>query len=186
MEERSEGQLIADYLKGDEKSLEILIQQYLKPIFSFVYRYVGNAPDAEDLTQEVFVRVWKNIKKFDQARSFKAWIFNIAKNASIDHIKKKKAIPFSRFENAEGENIVTDTLTDKSPSPLQNAERQDMVRLLTEAVDKLSEKYRLVLRLHYNSQLTFQEIADNLGESIDTVKSRHRRAVIELKKTLKA
>ena len=87
--------LIQQYLKGDEKSLEILIARYLKPIYSFVYKNVGNPSEAEDITQEVFIKIWKNIKKFDQNKNFKPWIFQIAKNTSIDFLRKKKSIPFS-------------------------------------------------------------------------------------------
>ena len=86
----SDKQLIINYLKGDEKSLELLIQSYLKPIYSFVYRCTGNTQDAEDVTQEVFVKVWRNLKKFDQRKSFKTWIFAIAKNTAFDHLKKRK------------------------------------------------------------------------------------------------
>ena len=92
---RSDEQLVWDYLKSDEKSLELLIRRYLKPIYSFVYRYVGKAHDADDVTQDVFVKVWRNLKKFDREKSFKTWIFAIAKNTAFDHLKKKKAIPFS-------------------------------------------------------------------------------------------
>jgi len=113
----SDYQLINNYLKGDEESLEILIQRYLKPIYSFVYRYIGNAHETEDITQEVFVRMWRNLRKFDQQKSFKTWIFAIAKNASLDFLKKKKAIPFSRFENEQGKNMLTETLADSSPLP---------------------------------------------------------------------
>ena len=89
-ENRSAEQLIANYLKGDQESLEILVRQYLKVIYSFVFRYVGNAEDAEDITQEVFVRVWRNLKRFNQEQSFKTWLFAIAKNAALDFLKKKK------------------------------------------------------------------------------------------------
>src|SRR3989338_146778 len=97
-EDRSDQQLIADYLTGDEKSLKILYGRYLKPIYSFVYRYVGGGQDVEDVTQDAFVKVWRNLKKFDQNKSFKTWIFSIAKNTAIDFLKKKKAIPFSEFD----------------------------------------------------------------------------------------
>ena len=73
----SDQKLIADYLGGDEKALEILIYRYLKPIYSFVYRYVGNEQEAEDITQEIFVKAWRNLKKFNQNKSFKTWIFTI-------------------------------------------------------------------------------------------------------------
>ena len=98
MQNYSDEQLVARYLRGDEKSLEFLIQQYLKPIYSFVYKYVGNPQEAEDITQEVFVRMWKYIKKFDQRKKFKTWIFSIAKNAAIDFLRKKKPYPFQNLK----------------------------------------------------------------------------------------
>lgn len=90
MQNYSDEQLIARYLKGDEESLEFLIKKYLQPIYNFVCRYVDNEGNAKDITQEIFVKVWKNLKKFDQKRNFKTWIFSIAKNASIDFLKKEK------------------------------------------------------------------------------------------------
>src|SRR3989338_6167993 len=112
---RSDQQLIADYIAGDEKSLKLLVRRYLKPIYSFTYRYVGGGQDAEDGTQEVFIKIWRHIKRFDQNKSFKTWIFAIAKNTAIDFLKKKRAILFFDFENGEGENMLTETLADPSP-----------------------------------------------------------------------
>ncbi len=173
--------LIRKYLAGDEQSLELLIGQYLKPIYSFVSRYVGNSQEAEDITQEVFVRVWRNLKKFDQNKSFKTWIFSIAKNASLDFLKKKKAIPFSEFDTEEGGNRITDTLADPSPLPLELLEKAGMAKILNVAMEKLSPKYRMVLFLRYNDHFNFREIAESLGESLNTITSRHRRALIVLR-----
>ena len=85
--ETRDAQLVADYLNGDEQSLHLLIERYLKPVYRFVHSYVGSDLDAEDISQEVFVRAWRNLKKFDQEKSFKTWIFAIAKHASIDVLK---------------------------------------------------------------------------------------------------
>lgn len=180
----SDEQLIAKYLSGDEKSFEILIKRYLKPIYSFVYRYVGNVQDAEDITQDIFVKVWRHLKRFNRKKSFKTWIFSIAKNSAVDFIKKKKVLPFSEFDTDNGKNIITDTLADPSPSPYEIIEHRDVARMLTSAVSKLSLKYRLILFLHYNNHLTFKEIAESLGEPLNTVKSRCRRAIFLLKKIL--
>jgi len=177
----SDQQLIANYLAGDEQSLELLIRQYLKPIYSFVSRYVGNGQEAEDITQEVFVRVWRNLKKFDQTKSFKTWIFSIAKNASLDFLKKKRAIPFSEFDLEDGGNLITDTLVDPAPLPLALLERADMAKMLNIAMEKLSPQYRMVLFLRYNDHFNFREIAESLGESLNTITSRHRRALIVLR-----
>jgi len=192
----SDQQLIASYLAGDEKSLEILIHSYLKPIYNFVYRYIGNRQEAEDITQEVFVRAWRNLKKFDprrsrfatlrdrQQKSFKTWIFSIAKNASIDFLKRKKAIPFSEFENEKGENTLVETLINPAPLPDKLFEQASIGEIVSVAINHLTPKYRMVLFLRYNDHFTFREIAEALGEPLNTVKSRHRRAIILLKKLL--
>jgi len=196
MHKRSDKQLIADYLKGDEKSLEILIRQYLKPIYGFVYRYVGNSGDAEDITQDIFIKVWRNLKRFDKKKKFKTWVFSIAKNTSIDWLRKsrsasggKKAIPFSNFfaqggSAFGGENPFIRTLIDPAPLPDELSERRSVAQILQSAIEKLLPKYRLVLSLRYSDNLNFREIAERLKEPLDTVKSRHRRALIILKKLL--
>jgi len=181
---RSDQQLVADYLSGDEQSLKFLVERYLRPIYGFTYRFVNGAQDAEDVTQDIFVKVWRHIKQFDQEKSFKTWIFSIAKNAAIDFLKKKKTIPFSEFENEDGENTIMENLVDSSPLPSELLERSDLKEMLAKAMEKLSPKYRMVLFLRYNDHFTFREIAESLGEPLHTVKSRHRRALIMLKKFL--
>src|SRR3989338_11180650 len=89
---RTDEQLVADYLRGDEKSLETLFRRWLKPIYSFSYRYTNANKDAEDIAQDVFVKTWKNLKKFDRNRKFKTWIFQIAKITAL--ICKEKRNPF--------------------------------------------------------------------------------------------
>ncbi len=188
MDNRDDIQLIEDYLKGDEKSFEILVQRYLKPIYIFAYHYAGNAKESEDIAQNVFIRVWRNLKKFDSQKSFKNWIFSIAKNASLDFLKKKKAIQFSDLparggsalsrENEEWENKFVDS----SPLPSEILERKDLIGTLAKATNKLLPKYRKVLFLRHNENLTFREIAETTGEPLNTVKSRYRRGLLILKK----
>jgi RNA polymerase sigma-70 factor (ECF subfamily) len=181
----SDQKLIANYLAGDEKSLEILIHRYLKPIYSFVYRYVGNEQEAEDITQEVFVKAWRNLKKFDRNKSFKTWIFTIAKNTSIDWLRKKKTIPFSEFENEKGENKFIERLADPTSLFDELLERVGIEEMLNAAINQLAPKYRMVLFLRYNDHFTFREIAGILGESLNTIKTRHRRSIAILRKLLK-
>ncbi|MGC8851711.1 MAG: RNA polymerase sigma factor [Minisyncoccia bacterium] len=177
----SDEQLITNYLAGDEKSLEILIHRYLKPIYNFVYRYIGDEQEAEDITQVVFVKMWKSLKKFDQKKKFKTWIFHIAKNTSLDFLKKKRAIPFSEFENEEGENKLIETLIDPAPLPDELFERANVGEILHTVMNRLAPKYRMILFLRYNDHFTFREISEALGEPLNTIKSRHRRALIKLK-----
>lgn len=184
MLEINDEKLISQYLKGDEKSLEILIKQYLKPIYSFVYHYVGNSHDAEDITQDTFVKMWRHLKRFKKRKSFKTWIFSIAKNSAIDFLRKKKTIPFSEFEDEEGKNVLVETLADQMPLPDELSKRAGIIQVLESAIEKLMPKYRLVLSLRYNDNLNFREIAETLKEPTHTIKSRHRRALILLKKLL--
>lgn len=165
---RTDEQLVADYLGGDEKSLETLFRRWLKPIYSFSYRYTNANKDAEDIAQDVFVKTWKNLKKFDRNRKFKTWIFQIAKNTCIDWQRKKKSLPLYSAEN----------IKDPAPSPAPVSESLDKI------LERLSPKYRMVLFLRYNDHFTFREIAESLGEPLNTIKSRHRRALIILKKLL--
>jgi len=192
----SDEKLISNYLGGDHKSLEFLIQRYLKPIYNFVYQYFRNSDEAEDVTQEVFVKMWRNLKKFNpkksyfakirnkQGKSFRAWVFSIAKNTSIDALRKKRSIPFSEFENEDGKNIFVEKLEDPAPLPNKIFEQANLTKVLNSAIEKLSSKYRTVLLLRYDDHFTFQEIAESLGESPNTIRSRHRRALAYLNKIL--
>lgn len=183
MKNRSDEQLVAEYLKGDNESLEILIRRHLKPLYNFICRYAGNSREAEDIAQETFLRVWQNLKKFDRKKKFKTWAFAIAKNLSVDFLRKKKPILFSNFENDKN-NRFEETLPDAAPLPREILEQQDLSRTLLSAMKKLPAEQRITLFLRYNDHFTFREIAETLNEPLHTVKSRHRRALIKLKEIL--
>lgn len=182
---KSDTQLIGDYLEGGgQKPLEILIKRHLKPVYNFVYRLVGDSKEAEDITQEVFIKVWRNLKKYDRERNFKTWLFAIARNTAIDWLKKKKSLPFSSFENEKGENFLLTGLASLDLLPDELFSRAESATKLVLATESLAPRYKTVLSLHYDSQFNFREIAEKLGESLNTVKSRHRRALLLLRKIL--
>jgi len=180
----TDNEIIKKYLNGDEKSLEILVGRFLKPVYSYVSKYVGDKDVAEDITQDVFLKAWKNLKKFDRKRSFKTWIFTIAKNSCIDYLRKKKSIPISSFDNEKGENIVADKMRDLAPLPDELFEIKNFSTSMSSAIKKLSLQYQKILYLRYSNNLKFKEIASELSEPLNTIKSRHRRAVLELKSLL--
>lgn len=182
MPESNDAKLIEQYLKGDEKALELLIKKYLKPVYGFAFRYAGDPADADDIAQEVFVKVWRNIKKFDQQKNFKTWIFTITKNTAIDLLKKRRTIPFSNFEDEKGYNFIADNIPSQSLSPDQAAEKKEAAGLVSSVVRQLSSSYQKIISLRHDKDLSFQEIADFLGEPINTVKSRYRRAILAAKK----
>jgi RNA polymerase sigma-70 factor, ECF subfamily len=179
---QSDEQLVVDYIKGDEKALELLIQRYLTRVYQFANKYLQNKDEAEDLAQEVFVKVWKNVHKFKADFKFKTWIYTIAKNACLDYLKKKnRPIAFSELDDPENNWGFADSLADKTPSVLENLQRKEGVKALNFAVEELSPIYRSTVNLRYNEDLKFREIAELLSESVDTIKTRHRRAIKSLK-----
>ena len=182
--QRNDQQLIADYLNGDDGAITILIDRHLKTVFNFTYRLIGKQEEAENIAQETFLKMWRNLKKYRQGENFKTWLFTIARNTAIDWLRKKKSIAFSNFENEKDENAFAESLTDPEPLPDEIFARAEEKTLLDNALKKLSISEREVLLLHYSEHLTFDEIGKILEKSLNTVKSRHRRALIELRQHL--
>jgi len=174
--------LIQRYLKGDSASLDLLIEKYFKMVYAFVYKNVGSEPDAEDITQEVFVKVWKNIKKFDQNKDFKPWVFQIAKNTSIDFLRKRKTIPFSKFENEKGQNPLVENI---ASAPLNLIEKISDKKTVLGALQGLTEKEQKLIKMRHMEGLSFRQIAEILKESINTIKSRYRRTLSSLRSHIK-
>jgi RNA polymerase sigma-70 factor (ECF subfamily) len=184
MAEISDQQLITRYFKGDQQALELLIGRYLALVYGSAYRYVKNSAEAEDIAQEVFIKMWKNLRRFDQTRNFKTWLLMITKYTAIDWCRRQKTVPFSDFDQADGDNLLAETLADSRPLASELFDGQLLAEQLNEAVDKLLPKYQAVFNSHHSDQLTFQEIAVTSGESINTIKSRYRRAIGYLRKLL--
>jgi RNA polymerase sigma-70 factor, ECF subfamily len=187
MDERTDAELIRAYADGDEGAFETLVLRYVGPIYRFSFRLVRDAHNAEDLTQETFIKVWKNLSRFDPSKSFKAWIFAIARNTAIDAIRKKDPITFSAMERdddgAESGRLQID-VEDPRPLPDEIAARAEDAGIIDAMLDTLPPKQRSVILLHDGEELTFQEIADAAKEPLNTVKSRYRRGVEALKNKL--
>lgn len=183
MEVSNDNRIIQKILSGDEKAFAEIVKIYLKAIYNFLYRLAGDRDAAEDMTQETFVKAWKNLKKFDQKRSFKTWLFTIAKNTAFDWLKKKKEIPFSNFTDEEGENWL-ENVADENILPDEILERKNIAEELDEILQKLPPHYRVILLLRYKEEFSLHEIAEILGEPYNTIKSRHQRGLANLKKFL--
>jgi RNA polymerase sigma-70 factor (ECF subfamily) len=178
----SDEQLVADYVKGSKESLELLIQRYLTRVYQFALKYLQDKDEAEDMAQEVFVKVWKNIHKFRADFKFKTWLYTVTKNSCLDWLKKKnRPITFSELDTEENNWGFVDTLADHSPSALEALQRNEGIKSLSFAVEELPPLYRSTVNLRYNEDLKFREIAELLHESIDTIKTRHRRAIKSLR-----
>lgn len=184
--DQTDEEIIVKYLDGDDGALNLLIQRYIRSIYNFVYRYAKNPQDAEDITQDVFILAWKHIKRFDCQKSFRAWIFTIARNASLNWIKKKKPALFSELQAASlhDDDPAEDPFDVADESVVSIEEAMDALirnKHVKEAMETLSPRCQNILSMRIDGGFTFQEIADVLDQSINTIQSDYRRALLKLK-----
>ncbi|MFA6193305.1 MAG: sigma-70 family RNA polymerase sigma factor [Parcubacteria group bacterium] len=182
MEISTENRIVEKILSGDDEAFAEIVKIYLEQVYNFVFRLAGDRDAVEDLTQETFVKAWKNLKRFDQKRSFRTWLFTIAKNTAFDWLKKKKEIPFSTFTDEEGESWL-ENIADENILPDEILERKNIAEELDKILQKLPPHYRAILLLHYREGFSLHEIAEILGEPYNTIKSRHQRGLGKLKES---
>lgn len=174
--------LIKLYITGNDWAIKELVEKYTPQIYNFVRRFVG-VSEADDITQEVFIKIWKNLKKFNKDKSsFKTWIFTIARNTVIDFMRKRKIVLFSSLNSEE--NNFEETIEDETILPDEALQKLQDVDLLNSLLEKLPEQYQTVLILHYQEEMTFDEISQVLKKPINTVKSHHHRALQQLREMI--
>jgi RNA polymerase sigma-70 factor, ECF subfamily len=171
--------------KLDEFAFQELTKRYIRPIFSFVRRYAQVEDVAEDMTQDTFFKVWKNIKQYKRGMKFRPWLYTIARNTALDYVKKRKATVFSELDDNENDLAFVDTLEDEKPLQTEIFDNVAMTEILAGTVEKLHPDHQTVITLHYQEELTFEEIAKIMKRPMNTVKSWHRRALIHLRELLK-
>jgi len=180
MKEKSEEEKILLSLKnGNLAAFEKILLLYEDRIFNYIYHLVGQKQDAEDLTQETFIKLYTHIKTIDINKNFLVWLYKIATNTVYDfwrRKKNKKEILLDELQNLE--TIETETT-------YLNIEKQEVVRDVQNALAKIKPIYRTVLLLFYKNNFTYKEIAETLNLPLNTVKIYIHRAKKELKEKLK-
>lgn len=186
MENLSDKEIIGLALENDA-AFEVLASRYLTYVYSAAFRYVHDDSDAQDVTQEVFVKLWKNLKKIDQEKSLKPWLLTVTRNACLDFLKKKSHISFSSLHANNDEDAVNlvDTVHDKQPLASELVGQKIEAEKMKNQVQKLSPRYAEVVNMYHHDGLNFREIAEKTKNSLNTIKSRYRRAIASLKKMVK-
>jgi RNA polymerase sigma factor (sigma-70 family) len=169
--------LVERCLKGDEKAYEELLRTYRTSVFSICLRMVRNRTAAEDIAQEVFIKVFAALNRYDPAYPFASWLNRITSNLCIDHLRKEKDRTLSLDQPIGGED---DDLLIQIPShaagPDREMESREMMAILEEAMGIMPEHYRIIVILRHQEQLSYEEISDTLGIPLGTVKARIHRA----------
>jgi RNA polymerase sigma factor (sigma-70 family) len=182
--ERTDEQLARAACRGDESAFEELVRRYMKPIFNFAYRMIGNYAEADDITQDVFLQVYRSLPSARLDLPFRPWLYVIARNKCLDWLKRKRALDFSALTDPETTESPIDNVADPEPLPDAVLEYADLQRILREAIVRLPERYRTVVSLRYAGDLSFAEIAQTLGLPENTVKTQFQRAKAMLRREL--
>lgn len=173
--------LVKSYIAGDEKALETLINRHNQRISSFIYSKVLDRDVAEDIFQDTFIKVIKTLKRgsYSEEGKFLPWVMRIAHNLIIDHFRKNKRMP--KFEGSDDFNIFSVIKDEKL-----NAEKQIIKNQidsdLTLLIEELPEDQKEVLIMRIYKDMSFKEISENTGVSINTALGRMRYALINLRK----
>lgn len=182
-----EAKLIADALGGDQKAYTALVDQHRTSVFHIVNKIVHNREIAHDLVQETFMKAFQSLAMYRSEYRFATWLYKIAANASIDHLRKKRiqALSLDRpLETADGQ--VEFEVPDYSFHPGRDLERKEQRFSIDEAIESLPPKYREVIVYRHKDDKSYEEIADLLDIPVGTVKARIFRARELLKKKLRS
>ncbi|MFA6300881.1 MAG: RNA polymerase sigma factor [Candidatus Paceibacterota bacterium] len=179
-------EIITQYKNGNQEVFKELIDRYASSFYNFSAR-LANKDDAPDIVQEIFIKIWKNLGKFNSDKaSFKTWVFTIARNTTTDFLRKKKNLLFSDIDRGSEEdtNSFEENIQDENLLPEEALQKLEDAQFFNQTLEKLHQNYREVLMLHYQEEMTFEEIGKILNKPLNTVKSQHHRAIIELRKIL--
>ncbi len=172
--------LIQQYLDGDSNAFEILLNRYKNGIFRFILGFCNNHSEAEDLLQEVFIKIIKGLHNFKGDSRFSTYFFTVARNCCIDRHRKKSRI----LEKDLDKEIVENFKHPETHSPSDNIERSETRAIILEAVNKLPPEQKEAFLLKEESGATIAEIAKIAGCPENTIKSRLRYAVQSLRLSL--
>jgi RNA polymerase sigma-70 factor, ECF subfamily len=180
--------LVARVQAGEVGAFDELVRRYRERILGVVYHLTANREDAADLTQDVFIKAFRSLNRFQGQSAFFTWLYRIAINTALNHLQKARLRRFFSLEKIQSEDepvvALLHQLTDGSPSVDRNAYLAELQQKLNEGMQKLSTKHRTVITLYEIDGLSHEEIAEVTGTSVGTVRSRLHYAKQQLQADL--
>ena len=171
----SDRDLVSGAVVGSDGSFEELVRRYQRPISAYVYRMVGNYESALDLTQEIFIKVYSSLRQYRPEFKFSTWIYKIAHNAAVDHLRRTSTREQALIATAEGDQFELPIESGRL-SPEQESERRERRIEIETVVRSLPANYRELIILRHSQDLTYEEIVEVTGLPLGTVKNRLFRA----------
>jgi RNA polymerase sigma-70 factor (ECF subfamily) len=186
----TDSELVASALKGSQDAFRELVVRFERPVYSLIVRMVQDPATAEDLAQDAFVKAYRSLRSYDPSRKLSSWLFKIAHNTTIDHLRRNapETVPLEApADHEDGRGGLAAVLADGSvEDPAAAAERRDMARSLERAVSRLRPEYRESVVLFYVEGASYQEICEVTGLPLGTVKTNLHRARKELAQEMAA
>ncbi len=187
-EGRSDADIMLRVKAGDESAFAYLVQKYRRPMVNFMYRMAHNAAGAEDLAQEVFLRVYRSRESYEATAKFTTWLYRIATNLAVNHARDTR---HERPENTvsldepDEESGRTLDLPDREPSAEENLMQRERLAAIRQRVQALPERQRIAVVMHKYQQMDYRQIADVLKLSESATKSLLFRAYETLREQLR-
>lgn len=173
---------------NDQLAYVALMDKYKKAVYFTVLKMVNNADDADDITMQTFTKAFKSLDQYNDSFAFSTWLFRIASNTSIDHIRKKRIDTTSLDQNLneDGDNAFTygNLIVDESANPEKDLLVEQRSLIMKEVIDSMDEKYKVLIQMYFFEELKYDEIAKKLNLPLGTIKVRLKRAKEFLAKLL--
>jgi RNA polymerase sigma-70 factor (ECF subfamily) len=177
MPKETDLELVQKALNKEQKAYSRLLSRYKDNIFYYILRMVGDKTHANDLTLETFDKAFQNLDKYSEQYAFSTWLYKIAKNCTIDFIRRRKLNSLHiNYGPDEESSINENTLYSGTPNPEENMIQQQEESKLMRYIESLKPKYRTLIELRYIKEYAYEEIAEELNIPIGTVKTRLFRA----------
>jgi RNA polymerase sigma-70 factor (ECF subfamily) len=175
--------LIQRCLQGDQHAWDLIVRQYWRKVFNVAYKFVGKHDEAEDLTQDIFLKIFKSLDTFDRRANFQTWLISVSRNLCIDHYRSVRKERETIDRGVDAANLAP---ASTEPGPIAALEQRDRVALLRQALSALPETLRTAVLLRDIQELSYQEIAEKLRLPEGTVKSRINRGRTELARQIRS
>jgi RNA polymerase sigma-70 factor (ECF subfamily) len=174
--------LIQRCLQGDQHAWDLIVRQYWRKVFNVAYKFVGKHDEAEDLAQDIFLKIFRSLDSFDRRANFQTWLISVSRNLCIDHYRSVRK---ERETIDRGVDAAELSPQSSDAGPIAALEQRDRVLLLRQALAALPETLRTAVLLRDIQELSYQEIADRLRLPEGTVKSRINRGRTELARQIR-
>src|ERR671913_1527553 len=175
-------ELIERCLRGDQLAWEMIVRQHWRKVFNVAYKFVGKHDEAEDLAQDIFLKIFRALDTFDRRANFQTWLISVSRNLCIDHYRSVRK---ERETIDRGVDAAELSPQSSDAGPIAALEQRDRVLLLRQALAALPETLRTAVLLRDIQELSYQEIADKLRLPEGTVKSRINRGRTELARQIR-